>query len=199
MPDKLIAAPFRDEFFSMLRSWHNERAFEPVWKQLDLVMVTCTEPYQLIQDLNQSPFNVGTSLILKDFNEAEVAELNRLHSGLFSIVDQQNLMDWLGGHPYLTRKALYEVASGDLSIAELFDPLKLDQGPFGGHLRYHLFRMQDKADLVTGMLDVLHRKACEDEQALRRLERVGLVKFSGRQAKPRCRLYAEYFQEHLHE
>jgi hypothetical protein len=195
--DKLIAAPFRDEFFSMLRSWHNDRAVEPVWKRLDLAMVTCTEPYQLIQDLNQSPFNVGTSLTLKDFNEAEVAELNRRHNEVLSPVDQQTMMTWVGGHPYLTRKALYEVASGNMTAAGLFDAATFDQGPFGGHLRYHLFRMDDKAPLVQGMLQVIHSQTCRDEQVLRRLERAGLVRRVGRQVQPRCRLYAEYFKEHL--
>ncbi|MBD2232106.1 AAA-like domain-containing protein [Phormidium tenue] len=197
--DKLIAAPFRDEFFSMLRSWHNERAFEPVWKLLDLAMVTCTEPYQLIQDLNQSPFNVGTSLTLKDFNETEVAELNRRHNGVLSLADQQTLMAWVGGHPYLTRKALYEAASGNMTAADVFDAATVDQGPFGGHLRYHLFRMDDKPHLVQGMLQVIRSQTCSDEQVLRRLERAGLVRRVGRQVQPRCRLYAEYFREHLRE
>ncbi|MDA0673660.1 MAG: AAA-like domain-containing protein [Cyanobacteria bacterium] len=197
--DKLIAAPFRDEFFSMLRSWHNERAFEPAWKQLDLAMVTCTEPYQLIQDLNQSPFNVGTSITLKDFTTAEVAELNRRHNGALEANDLTQLMDWLGGHPYLTRKALYEVASGDRTVADLLDMATVDQGPFGGHLRYHLFRMDDKASLVQGMLQVIRAQTCSDEQVLRRLERAGLVRRQGRQVQPRCRLYGEYFKEHLRE
>lgn len=197
--DKLIAAPFRDEFFSMLRSWHNERAFEPIWKQLDLAMVTCTEPYQLIQDLNQSPFNVGTSLTLRDFNESEVSELNQLHNGALSSVEQQNLMDWVSGHPYLTRKALYEVAIGNLSTAELFNTATLDQGPLGGHLRYHLFRIDDKPHLVKGMLQAIRNQTCGDEQVVRRLERAGLVRRVGRQVQPRCRLYTEYFKEHLRE
>jgi hypothetical protein len=120
--DKLIAAPFRDEFFSMLRSWHNERAFEPAWKQLDLAMVTCTEPYQLIQDLNQSPFNVGTSITLKDFSAEQVAELNRRPmAGFWMPAILHSLMDWVGGHPYLTRKALYEVARRQKPMAAVFD------------------------------------------------------------------------------
>lgn len=197
--DKLIAAPFRDEFFSMLRSWHNERAHEPVWKLLDLVMVTCTEPYQLIQDLNQSPFNVGTSLTLKDFSTSEVAEMNRRHNSVLTTADLRTLVDWVSGHPYLTRKALYEVASGNYTVAALFDVITLDQGPLGGHLRYHLFRMQDKSPLVRGMLQVIRNQTCSEEQVLRRLDRAGLVRRVGHQVQPRCRLYAEYFKEHLRD
>jgi len=199
--DKLIASPFRDEFFGMLRTWHNERAFEPTWKRLDLVMVTCTEPYQLIQDLNQSPFNVGTPVYLNDFRPAEVAELNRRHGGVLSAAALERLMDWVGGHPYLVRKALYLIASSEMTLDAVLKTAKLDRGPFSGHLRYHFFRMQDKPHLVRGLLQVIRNQTCRDEQVLRRLEAAGLVKqlAASRQVVPRCRLYAEYFREHLRE
>jgi hypothetical protein len=50
----LVDTSFRLDFFSMLRSWHNSRAniTTSIWKQLDLVLVTSTEPYQLIENLN---------------------------------------------------------------------------------------------------------------------------------------------------
>ena len=65
--DKVFVTDFRNDFFAMLRSWHNSRATTPIWKQLDLTLVTSTEPYQLIDDLNQSPFNVGQVIDLADF------------------------------------------------------------------------------------------------------------------------------------
>lgn len=199
--DKLIASPFRDEFFGMLRSWHNERSFEPIWKRLELAMVTCTEPYQLIQDLNQSPFNVGTLIRLSDFEESDVVELNRRHGAILTDSELKTLMDWVGGHPYLVRKALYLVASGEMSLPNLFKTAKTDLGPFSGHLRYHFFRMEDKPHLVRGMLQVIRSQTCRDEQVLRRLEAAGLVQRgeASRQVLPRCRLYAEYFKEHLRE
>jgi hypothetical protein len=108
-------------------------------------------------------------------------------------------MDWVGGHPYLTRKALYEVARRQKPMATVFDVSAADAGPFGGHLRYHLFRMHNNGPLVRGMLQVIRQRTCDDEQVLRRLEKAGLVRQVGRQVQPRCRLYAEYFKEHLHE
>jgi len=55
---------FRSDFFGMLRSWHNRRHAATGWRRLDLALVTSTEPYQLIENLNQSPFNVGTRVAL---------------------------------------------------------------------------------------------------------------------------------------
>ncbi|NEZ68291.1 TIR domain-containing protein [Leptolyngbyaceae cyanobacterium CCMR0082] len=199
--DKLIASPFRDEFFAMLRSWHTKRGFKPSWKRLNLAMVTCTEPYQLIQDLNQSPFNIGTTISLQDFQFEDVVELNRRHGSALTTADLGTLMDWVGGHPYLVRKTLYLVANGEMTIAEIFKVAKTDRGPFNGHLRYHFFRMQDKPHLVNGMLQVIRSQTCSDEQVLRRLVAAGLVQRDGggRQIIPRCRLYSEYFKEHLRD
>ena len=142
---------------------------------------------------------MGTSITLQDFSAEEVEELNRRHGGVLSTHEWQALMGWVGGHPYLTRKALYLIASGEMSAAEVFQAAIAERGPFGDHLRYHLFRMDDKPQLVQGMLQVIRSQTCSDEQSVRRLEGAGLVKRAGRQVLPRCRLYAEYFREHLHE
>jgi len=151
--ESLFEAEFRSDFFGMLRAWHNSRATKPRWKRLDLALVTSTEPYQLIENLNQSPFNVGQILELQDFSAAQVAQLNQKHGHPFNPAGERQLMELVGGHPYLSRKALYLVASKQLTVAELFDRAAEDRGPFGDHLRYHLFRMYDKAELVKAMHD----------------------------------------------
>lgn len=195
--ESIFDCDFRTDFFSMLRSWHNQRATNPMWKQLDLALVTSTEPYQLIADLNQSPFNVGQVLDLTDFTEAQVAQLNRLHDGPFRPSEERRLMDLLNGHPYLVRRSLYLVASDRLSVDELFETASGDRGPFGDHLRYHLFRMYDQAPLVEGMLRVIRERVCPDERVFFRLRGAGLVRRQGRSVVPRCELYAAYFEEHL--
>jgi hypothetical protein len=195
--ERIFDAPFRDDFFSMLRSWHNKRALEKLWKQCDLVLVTSTEPYQLIKDLNQSPFNVGVVVNLEDFTPAEVARLNALHGTPFAGGDEARLVRLLGGHPYLTRRALYLAAKGQASAEALFAEARDDRGPFGDHLRYHLFRMHDQPDLVAGLKEVIGRHACADERIFFRLRGAGLVRREGTTVLPRCQLYAEYFGEHL--
>ena len=94
----------------MLRSWHNSRASAPIWKQLDLALVTSTEPYQLIGNLNQSPFNVGTQIELMDFTLEQVADLNHRHGAPLHSDQIQECMVLFGGQPYLVRRALYLVA-----------------------------------------------------------------------------------------
>ena len=76
---------FRSDFFGMLRSWHNKRAMSKLWRRFSQVLVISTEPYELIEDLNQSPFNVGQTLRLQDFTLAQVAELNGRHGSPFGV------------------------------------------------------------------------------------------------------------------
>jgi hypothetical protein len=196
--ESLFEADFRSDFFGMLRSWHNNRAFDPVWKQLDLALVTSTEPYQLIENLNQSPFNVGQVIDLTDFTPEQVADLNRRHGAPLSAVEEHQLMDLLGGHPYLVRRALYLVAGGHIASTDLFKEAAADRGPFGDHLRYHLFRLHNKPELVQGLLQAIRQNRCDDERVFFRLRGAGLVRREGRATLPRCRLYADYFRERLH-
>jgi hypothetical protein len=199
--ENLFDTPFRSDFFSMLRSWHNARAngATPIWKRLDLALVTSTEPYQLIENLNQSPFNVGEVISLEDFSRQQVSDLNQSHGSPLSTGEEQLLMNLLNGHPYLTRRAFYLVATGRISVADLFDKDKItdDRGPFGDHLRYHLFRVHDKDDLVAGLCEVMRGNTCDDQTIFFRLRGAGLVQRVGQATQMRCQLYADYFQEHL--
>ncbi len=196
--DRLFEAEFRSDFFGMLRSWHNERGANPIWRQLDLVLVTSTEPYQLIDNLNQSPFNVGEVIEIADFTPAQIAELNARHGSPLTSGEVERLTALVGGHPYLARKALYEVAIGHTSAAQLFQDATSDQSPFAIHLSHHLMRLQQKEELARGMIQVIRASACPDDRIFFRLHSAGLVRRDRGAVVPRCQLYADYFRERLH-
>jgi len=195
--ERVFDTDFRSDFFSMLRSWHNDRAIKPSWKKLDLALVTSTEPYQLIENLNQSPFNVGEVISLGDFSASQVAELNERHGSPLNDVQMGDFTALLNGHPYLTRKALFLVASGRLTSDQLMSTAGDEHGPFGDHLRYHLFRLHGQPDLVSGFKQVISHQRCSDESIFWRLRGAGLVRRSGTQVLARCQLYNDYFKEHL--
>ena len=196
--DKVFDSDFRSDFFGMLRSWHNSRATKQIWKNLDLVLVTSTEPYQLIDDLNQSPFNVGEVMELADFTPEQVADLNQRHGLPLNSNQEKQLMMLLGGHPYLVRKSLYSVASGRVSSTELFTNPTAEHGLFGDHLRHLLSLLHNKRDLIQGLLEIIHHNKCDDKLIFWRLRGAGLVRESGRKILPRCQLYADYFRDNLH-
>jgi hypothetical protein len=195
--ETIFDTDFRTDFLGMLRSWHNSRASTPIWKQLDLALVSSTEPYQLIGNLNQSPFNVGTQIELMDFTSEQVADLNHRHGSPLHAEQIQDCMALLGGQPYLVRQALYLLASGRISAGDLFTHVADDGGPFGDHLRYHLFRLHSHEALIQGLRQVIRDHTCADARVVFRLRSAGLVRLEGRAVVPRCRLYADYFREHL--
>lgn len=195
--DRLLSVPFHSDFFALLRSWHNSRALDEQWDRLNIVMVISTEPYHLISEVNQSPFNVGLRLYLEDFDTAQVSELNRRHGSPVSEQELPQLVNLLGGHPYLTRKALYHLVADRLAWPNLVQAATLDHGPFGDHLRRHHWLLRDRPDLTDALKQIITQGRCNDEMALFRLLQAGLVKGSGEAYTCRCDLYRKYFSDKL--
>jgi hypothetical protein len=195
--DRLLSVPFHSDFFALMRSWHNNRAIDPVWNRINLVMVIATEPYLLISNPNQSPFNVGVKLNLADFNREQVQDLNQRHARPVADKDLEAFFGLLNGHPYLTRKALYLLVSERWTWERLYDRATDDQGPFADHLRRQLWFIREEAGLQDALRQILRDRRCDDDKILWRLLRAGLVKGTGDLYDCRCGLYARYFREHL--
>jgi len=195
--DKLLSAPFHNDFFALMRSWHNNRAMDAQWNKLNLVMVISTEPYLLISNPNQSPFNVGVKLNLEDFSREQVQYLNHRHGDPIKEKDMETFFELLNGHPYLTRKALYLFVSEHWTWENLYKHAADDQGPFADNLRRQLWFIQENDALQDALRQVLYENKCDNDKALWRLLRAGLVKGLGDRYYCRCGLYDKYFRDHL--
>jgi hypothetical protein len=195
--DIIFESKFRTDFFAMLRTWHNNRAFDPIWKQLDLVLVTSTEPYYFIDNLNQSPFNVGEVIELQDFTSQQISHLNTLYGSPLTKEDERQLMALLNGHPYLIRRAFYLIASGRITMADLLAHASDERGPFGEHLRTLLLQLNERALLMKDLRQVIYQQTCPDEKSFFRLRGAGVVRREKQVVLPRCALYAEFFRNHF--
>ena len=194
--DRLLETPFSSEFFGLLRSWHNLRAIDENWDKLSIAMVISTEPYYLISDANQSPFNVGVNLYLQDFKSEQVRDLNQRHGSPVDGKDFDELVKIFGGHPFLTRKAFYLLVAEKMTWQKLKDVAADEHGPFGDHLRRYHWMIQQDPKLKDGLKCIIKDSRCSDE-LLHRLLQAGLVKASGDYAKCRCDLYRMYFEDKL--
>jgi hypothetical protein len=194
--DRLLQTPFHSDFFGMLRSWHNNRAFDDRWTKLNIVMVISTEPHLLITDM-QSPFNVGLRLYLEDFTSAQVRDLNQRHGSPVQDKDFSGFMELLSGQPYLTRRALYALVTERWTYSDLLRVATSDQGPFGDHLRHLHWLLRDEPDLREALKQIIRQEHCGDDERFFRLLRAGLVKGSGAVCKCRCDLYRMYFEDKL--
>jgi hypothetical protein len=197
--DRLFDRPYRGDFFAAVRGWHNNRATEEAWEKLHLVLGHATDPALWIENLNESPFNVGDRVRLGDFTSDQVADLNSRHGNpLQGPEEVAGLMELVGGHPYLVRQALYVLATERWPLARLREEAGKDTGPFGDHLRRHLWALLRSDRLRAVVVRIARGEGCDDEGLFQRLLASGLAAGEARStARLRCALYQQYFSRHL--
>jgi hypothetical protein len=152
-----------------------------------------------ITDVNQSPFNVGTRLVLADFTLPQLEELNKRYgSPLLDQLEVDQFYGLVGGQPYLTRRGLHELASRNLSFPDFEIQAACDEGPFGDHLRRLLVSLAEDTTLCTFVREMLSGRHSAPLEIFYRLRSSGLVSGeSARDMKPRCKLYQLYLTRHL--
>jgi hypothetical protein len=201
--DRLFPFAYASEMFGMFRSWFSARATDPQmpWGRLTQAFVYATEPHLFITDQFQSPFNVGTKLELHDFNLEQVEQLNKLYEApLQSRGDLERFYALFCGHPYLTRRGLYELTRRPvpLTLDQLVAQADTDEGPFGDHLRRILIlvaRDKKTLDVLQGMVN---NQPIPDQMSFYGLRSGGLVSGnSPEDARLRCSIYATYLKRHL--
>jgi serine/threonine protein kinase len=199
--DRLFTCPFASEVFGLFRTWHNERAVDPTapWGRLTLAIVYATEAHLFITDQNQSPFNVGTRLELKDFSIEQVGELNARHGSVLAGTDElARYFQLVGGHPYLVRRGFHEMTTNNLDLAAFEALADRDEGPFGDHLRRILVLLARDPALCEVVRGVLRGEPCPTVEDFYRLRSAGVMAGdSAKDVKPRCQLYATYLKRHL--
>lgn len=199
--DRLFSCDFATEVFGLFRSWHNARSLEPdgSWSRLTMVIVHATEPHLFIQDLNQSPFNVGTKIALQDFTMDQVAELNRRYNSPLKGPDAvKRYYDLVGGNPFLVRRGLQELSKPAVTLDAFEEMAARDEGPFGDHLRRMLVLLAKDAELSAAVRSVLEGKPSMSRESFFRLRSGGVMAGdAAEEARMRCQLYALYLRRQM--
>jgi hypothetical protein len=198
--DRLFTCPFGSEVFGLFRSWHNARSLDPEgpWHELSMVICYATEAHLFITDLNQSPFNVGTRVRLRDFSRTEVSRLNELYGQPLPAENLDAFMSLLGGQPYLVRRALHELLERGSSFEDLLRIAPTDEGPFADHLKRFLVLLSRNEAALAFLRSLLAKTPVEDAKLFYRLRAAGLLKGETRSnAGFRCDLYMRYLRNHL--
>lgn len=187
------------DFFSLLRSWHEEARQDLDWQKLRLVVVYSTEEY-IHLDINQSPFNVGLPLYLKELNEQQVSELALRHHLDWNTDQTKQLMRLVGGHPALVRIALYYLRTQGMNLQELIQEALADGGIYRYHLWRHWLTLQKDPSLIkilTAILSDRNQSVYLNAIQAYKLESLGLICYDGEQSRLRCELYYSYFQKQI--
>ncbi len=185
------------EFFGLLRAWHEDSKIKADWAKFKMIITYSTEAQYAITDLNQSPFNVGMQVNLLDFNQTEITGLAQKHGLSFSSQEVSQLMDMVGGHPFLIRKALYEIAIHQLSLADFLKNSTQDGGYFADHLNNHLQYLQKNPDKSDALKSILKQEPTQSHLSCEALRAIGLIKGTAPNYQISNRLYEEYFRRKI--
>jgi hypothetical protein len=186
-----------EDFFGLLRSWHEKARSRPSWKKLRLVIAHATDVYIRL-NINQSPFNVGLPIELPELTREEVELFARQYglAGDSYLVD--SLMQLVGGHPYLLKMAFSHLTSyPDLTLEQLLVEAVTDAGIYSHHLRDHWLSLQQESKLMAAFQTVINsdKPVRLETISAYQLQSMGLVKLVGNEVEPRCQLYCNYFAD----
>jgi hypothetical protein len=172
--------PYTNDFFGLLRSWHNRRALDPdgPWRKLTLVLAYATEAHLFITDLNQSPFNVGVRMTLRDFSIEEVKALQSKHQNMKEADSWKTVFEITRGHPYLSQCAFAFLAKGG-SVEELVSNATRQDGPFGAHLNRLLVTVSQSPEMLSEVKRLLEGEPFTSPTTRYRLQSAGVVTISG--------------------
>jgi transcriptional regulator with XRE-family HTH domain len=196
--DKVFEYPeiYRD-FFGLLRALHEEGKRREIWKKLRLVIVHSTEVYVPL-DINQSPFNVGLSVELPEFNYRQILDLSQRHQLNLSGTEVDKLINLVGGHPFLVRLALYHLAKGNVTLTQILQNSISSVSIYADHLRRQSVILQQQPELANAMKDLIHNNSAKLSTVNKfKLQSIGLIKLQGDDVRIGCDLYCQYLQIHL--
>ncbi len=120
--DSTLKLPFTDDLFTALRTMNNERGFEAAYQRLTFCLLGVATPNELIKDRRTTPYNVGQTLELRDF-DAERDDLTALALALNPDLETgrallARVLHWTGGHPYLTNRLCHDLAAAGVQSTD---------------------------------------------------------------------------------
>jgi AAA-like domain len=189
--------PYSDlatDFFGMLRNWFEKGKTHPTWKKLRLVLAYSTEDYSQFR-INQSPFNVGQPLKLRELNPQQVQDLADRYGLNWTSKQMENLMAMVGGHPYLIHLAMYYVGNQEETLEQLLEEAPTEEGIYSDHLIRYWNTLSNHPSLAEAIKTVMKAdKPVHVERSIGyQLHSMGLIQYEGSNVVPACKLYRLYF------
>ena len=189
------------DFFYLLRSWHEEANNDELWEQLRLIVVYSTEDFGSL-DINQSPFNVGFPVELQPLDRQEIINLAKNYQLTLSPDEIEQIIRILGGHPYLVDTILSFMSNNpQQSLSQLLSQAAKDTGIYNSYLLQLLINLQASDRITEAYINILNnpQPISIDTLLSHQLYRMGLIKWSsvGNKVMPSCELYRQYFLPRL--
>lgn len=197
--DKLFAyTEVVEDFFGMLRSWHEKGKVYPGWSRLKLILAHSTEAYIRL-NIDRSPFNTGVPILLEEFTCMQVESLASWYQLEWKTTQISQLMDLIGGHPYLIRLAMYHIKSTRITVKQFVKEALSETGIYSSLLLRLFSIIKQSPELVSAFTQVVNSDVPIELNPLHiyQLHSIGLVRQQDNLVFPRCKLYQFYFSRVL--
>ena len=125
--DSTLELGFTDDLFTAIRSINNGRPRDPAFGRISFCLVGVATPNELIKSPRTTPYNVGHTLWLEDFDPQRddllplVRFLNPDQDKGMAILNR--ILHWTGGQPFLLNWMCYELVRKSADSAEDVDEL----------------------------------------------------------------------------
>ncbi|WP_437520600.1 AAA-like domain-containing protein [Sorangium sp. So ce726] len=195
--DLVVGRPFYNDFSGLLRGWAESSVAKGPWKKLRLLVSVSTPPARLSTEVNQSFFyNLSDPIEVMNLERAQIAELADRHGLQLSDADLDRLMSLAGGHPYLVRAVLFDLAGQRYTLVDLASGAPLGRSLAADHLYEHRTRLNASPELGQAFASLAKDPATRvDGKTLDALIRQGLVQQGERGTHPvRYRIYERLLQ-----
>lgn len=196
--NRVFNSPIKNDFFASIRSIYTRGAHESNFHKTRWLLSTSSGPASFIDDINQSPFNMGYLVELNTFTIEEVRAFAKRHGLILNHEDIERVMNYVGGRPFLVHTLFYHLVRNPDAYEQLFDVWLAGRKIFREHLEFYLAQFQREKSLKEMMINVLQGKGCKDVLLANLLLSAGLVRRDDQEKiVPLCRLYVDFFKEEL--
>ena len=174
--------------------WYQQSKTSALWQKLRLVLVSSTGLYTPF-DLNYSPFNLGLTIKLRNFEKQEVEQLSKDY-GLNWDSDLAKIIDNLAGQPFLVHQALYHLSHTKVSPLQLLENSTTFGGIYFEHLNNLAIALRENQDLSRTIELIINSKNTPrlDPLLIYKLSNLGLVKINRNRVSISSPLYYQYFK-----
>jgi Cdc6-like AAA superfamily ATPase len=196
--DDLWPRPFADDFFQLLKSWADASAMnEQPWGKLRMLFSSSISPTYLVRGKGTSLYPRPVDLCDLDSRQcAEMVSYYCLHS-MAPIIEQ--LIERIGGNPYLLMLAMHHLAAGRVTAEQLLT----DEGvnvAFGRHLLDLQQWLELNQTSLIGLQDILAGAGSSvSQEVIVGLMMRGLVISDAQGHRVRYGLYQRYFSGYFQQ
>lgn len=207
--DSSLGLSFSDDIFTTFRALYNARANNTDLRRVSFVLVGTTSPSEFIQDRTRTPFNIGITIPLNDFEKHKTEErfIKILGKGGKQVLDR--IFYWSNGQPLLVQR-LAAAAYGwpeekrtqqriDQEVENSLLKLKIEQDSHFKFIRNYILEgpagAKKPLNIYQKILKGKQIKSDKDSPEQNQLKLAGVVYENQGYLIPRNRIYKQIFNQ----